>query len=95
MKPESKKDLKKILRDDKDVSLELRFYSGYKGKEKPRSLLIGDREFRIDEIIWQKRGCDQKTGKTFETFKCRMEGDIIELTVHETGEWAVSFVEES
>lgn len=72
-------------------SFELRFYSGYKGEETPRSVRIGEKEFLIEKILWRKRGFDPKSGKTFEDFKCRMEGETVMITVYETGEWAISF----
>lgn len=70
---------------------ELRFYAGYKGEEIPRAVIIGNREFVIDEIATRKRVLDKKSGKTFEVFKCRMEGKPIIIKVHESGEWEISF----
>ena len=81
--------------EKKDIqNFEVRFYSGYKGRETPRAVVIGDREFTIQEILWRKRGRDRQSGKTFETFKCRMEGDIVRITYHESGEWTLSFSDE-
>jgi len=74
-----------------DASFELRFYSGYRGNETPRSVRIGEKEFQIEEIIWRKRGYDQKKGKMFEVFKCRMEGETVRITVYEGGKWEISF----
>ncbi len=70
---------------------ELKFYSGYKGKEIPKSVVIGSREFIIEEIISRKRVLDQKSGRRFEVYKCKMEGEIVKITVFESGKWEISF----
>ena len=75
-------------------NFEVRFYAGYKGRETPRAVVIGDKEFPIQEILWRRRGRDRQSGKTFETFKCRMGGDIVRITYHESGEWSISFSDE-
>ena len=76
-------------------SFELRFYSGYKQGETPRAVVIGNREFKIDEILWRKRVFDKEKKETSEIFKCKMEGDTVKITVCKSGEWAISFFEES
>ncbi|NIM57773.1 MAG: hypothetical protein GTO16_02370 [Candidatus Aminicenantes bacterium] len=70
---------------------ELKFYSGYKREEIPKAVVIGNREFKIDEIISRKRAMDQKSGRRFEVFKCKMEGEIVEITVFESGKWEIFF----
>jgi hypothetical protein len=70
---------------------ELKFYSGYKGKEIPKSVVIGNREFIIEEIISRKRVLDQKSGRRLEVYKCKMEGEIVKITVFESGKWEISF----
>ncbi|MDH4258136.1 MAG: hypothetical protein OEZ45_09190 [Candidatus Aminicenantes bacterium] len=77
------------------AKFELRFYSGYKGKEIPRAVVIGGREFVIEEVVSQKRVLDQKTGKRFEVFDCRMEGQRVKIKHFESGEWEISFPEET
>jgi hypothetical protein len=84
------------LKDKEDgAKFELRFYSGYKGKEIPRAVVIGSREFVIEEVVSQKRVLDQKTGKRFEVFDCRMEGQRVKIKHFESGEWEISFPEET
>lgn len=78
----------------KEKNFELRFYSGYKGEETPRSVLIGKREFKIDEVISRKRIVDQKTGRQSEVYICRMKGETVKITKFEQGEWSISFEEE-
>ena len=80
-------------KNEEGGKFELRFYSGYKGEEIPKAVIIGNREFKIEKIISRKRVLDQKSGKTSEVFKCRMEGDLIKITVFESGEWEISFSE--
>jgi len=70
---------------------ELRFYAGYKGEEIPRSVVVGNREFKIDEILSRKRVLDRKSGRRMEIFKCKMEGEKVEIAKFESGEWSLSF----
>jgi hypothetical protein len=82
--------------DDKEgARFELRFYSGYKGKEIPRAVVIGKREFKIEKIISRKRVLDQKTGRISEVFQCRMEEEIVKVIHFESGEWEISFPEKA
>lgn len=81
--------------NEEGKSFELKFYSGYKGSETPKAVVIGNREFKIEKILWRKRVFDQKTKKTFEVFKCKMEEEIVKITIYESGEWAISFSEET
>jgi hypothetical protein len=78
-------------KNEEGGKFELKFYSGYKGKEIPKAVVIGSREFNIEEIISRKRVLDQKSGRRFEVYKCKMEGEIVEITVFESGEWEISF----
>ena len=74
---------------------EVRFYAGYKGEEIPRSVVIGSREFKIDEILSRKRVLDQKSGRRMEIYRCQMEGEIVEIAKFESGEWSLSFSEKT
>jgi hypothetical protein len=80
-------------KDDEEVRFELRFYSGYKGQEIPRAVVIGTREFKIEEIVSRKRVLDQTTGKKLEIFQCRMEGKRVKIIHFKSGEWEISFPE--
>ncbi|TET21978.1 MAG: hypothetical protein E3J76_05075 [Candidatus Aminicenantes bacterium] len=62
------------------------------GRETPRSVKIGSTEFMIEEIIWRKRIRDQRTGKMFEVFKCKMEGEIVKITIHESGKFEITYL---
>jgi len=81
--------------EERALKFEVKFYSSYKGDETPRSVVMGEREFKIDEIIERKRVFDQKSGKNYEVFKCRMEGEIVKIERYESGEWGISFLEKS
>lgn len=80
-------------KNDEGARFELRFYSGYKGREIPRAVVIGKREFKIEEIVSRKRVLDLETGKKFEIFQCRMEGKEVKIIHFESGEWEISFPE--
>ena len=81
--------------EEEKLIFEVKFYSGYKGEEIPRSVVVGDTEFDIEEIIERKRVVDQKTGKQYEVFTCKMKGEIVKIEKFESGEWAISFQNKS
>jgi len=81
-------------RKEKGGKFELQFYSGYKGDETPKAVIIGTRKLNIKEIISRKRVLDKKTGKRSEVFMCKMEGEIVKITKPESGEWEIFFSEE-
>jgi hypothetical protein len=83
--------MRRPKKNEEGGMFELKFYSGYKGKEIPKSVLIGNREFIIEEIISRERVLDQKSGRRFEVYKCKMEGKIVKITVFESGKWEISF----
>ena len=81
-----------MKKKEEKARFELRFYEGYKGSETPRSVIISSKEFIIEEIIWRKRIRDQKTDKMFEVFKCKMEGEIVKITIHESGKFEITYL---
>ena len=74
------------------LKFELKFYDGYKGKERPKAVIIGNREFKIEEIIWRRRIHDKKTGSTYEVFKCKMDEETVKITIHDSGKWDIEFL---
>ncbi len=70
----------------------LRFYEGYKGKETPRSVIIGTREFKIERVLDRKRVRDERTGKSCDIFTCEMEGKRVRLIVQDSGQFEISFL---
>ncbi len=81
-------------RGEKGGKFELLFYSGYKGEEIPRAVQIGEREFKIDQVLERERVRDLKSGKNLEVFKCLMEGKRVKIIVFDSGEWSLSFLDE-
>jgi len=71
---------------------ELRFYEGYKGKETPRSVIIGNREFKIDRILDRKRILDEKTGKISEVFTCEMEEQRVRIIIKDSGKFELIYL---
>lgn len=74
------------------LKFELTFHDGYKGKERPKAIIIGAREFKIVGIIWRRRIQDKKTGATCEVFKCKMGKDTVKITIHDSGKWEIIFL---
>lgn len=88
------KKLNRRKKEQEGARFELRFHSGYKGEEIPRAVVIGKREFNIQEIVSQKRVLDQTTGKIYEVFQCKMEGETVKIIHFESGKWEISFLDE-
>jgi len=61
------------------------YYSGYKGEETPRAVIIGGREYPVDEVLWRKRILDRDSGKRIEVFGCKVAGRAIEIRKDESG----------
>lgn len=76
----------------KEKKFELRFYEGYKGKETPRAVWIGRREFKIDSVLERKRVRDEHTGKTREVMTCRMEGQRVKIVIHDSGRFELIYL---
>lgn len=76
----------------KSTSFKLRFYEGYKGRETPRSVIIGTKEFLIEEILERKRVRHPETGKTMDVFTCRMDGKKVRIAFYESGEFEMTFL---
>lgn len=80
---------KKVLESN---GFKLKFYSGFKGRETPRSLVIGNREFKIDRVLERKRILDDQTGEKSESFICVMEGQRVRLTIHDSGKFQIDYL---
>jgi hypothetical protein len=62
------------------------FYSGYKGRETPRAVLIGGQEHPVEKILWRRRVQDKDSGERYELFRCRVAGREITLRIGPSGE---------
>ena len=62
------------------------FYSGYKGEETPRAIIVAGREYAVDKVIWRKRGQDKDTRESYELVRCRVAGQEITLKISPSGE---------
>jgi hypothetical protein len=68
------------------------FYSGYKGKEIPRSVTFGNEELPIKKIIERKRILDHKTGKEREEFKIELKDKTAILKITNCRECEITFL---
>lgn len=62
------------------------FYSGYKGEETPRALVVAGREYPVEKVIWHKRGQDKDTRESYELVRCRVAGQEVTLKISPSGE---------
>lgn len=69
-----------------DARIQVVFYSGYKGQERPRAVVIAGREYPVDKVIWRKRGRDKDSREPYELFHCRVAGQDVTLKIGESGE---------
>jgi hypothetical protein len=76
----------------KDSTFKIRFSEGYKGREIPRSVVLGSKEFVIEHILERKRVQNSKTGMTSEVFLCQMEGQMVRITVQESGGFEIDYL---
>jgi len=73
----------------------VRFYSGYKRYETPRSVTIGEKEHAIKKITEQKRITDSKSGKRYDLFVCETDDRTYSIKVFDSGKtYRVSVYEE-
>jgi hypothetical protein len=75
----------------KDTDYTIRTYAGYRGDETPRSLVSGDREWTIDQVLYRRRVIDFESGKKWDEFDCRVGEEIIKIRLFSTGEKTFSF----
>jgi hypothetical protein len=71
---------------DLDASVEVVFYSGYKGRETPRAVRAGGQEYPMEKVLWRRRVLDKDTGAVHELFRCRISGKDYTLRVSSRGE---------
>jgi hypothetical protein len=72
----------------KGMKLKVICYSGYKGDESPRAIIINDTEYLINEIVRRERVEDIKTGERENIYWCKINDKIIKLSKSlSTGKW--------
>jgi len=81
-----------MKKQKKSSVFELRFYEGYKGRETPRSVVLGNKEFIIEKILERKRIRNPKTGKTIEVFVCKMKGQKVRIVLQESGLFEIDYL---
>jgi len=81
-----------MKKSKKNAAFELRFYEGYKGRETPRSVILGNREFIIEKILERKRIHNPKTGKTTEVFICEISGQKVRIALQDSGLFELDYL---
>jgi hypothetical protein len=62
------------------------FYSGYKGEETPRAIVVAGREYPVEKVIWRKRGQDKDARESYDLVRCRVAGQELTLKISPSGE---------
>jgi hypothetical protein len=68
------------------------FYSGYKGEETPRAIIIDNEEVVVQETLSRKRTFNAHSGEVQEIFICKTKQGIVKLRELAGGEWLVRFL---
>jgi len=66
--------------------IKVRFYSGYKGEETPRAIVVAGREYPVKKVIWRKRGRENDSRLSYELVRCRVAGQEVTLKISPSGE---------
>ncbi len=72
--------------------VKVRFYSGYKGEEKPRSVLLEGREISVDRILERKRIVDSETGESRDEYTIELDGKRATLKIPNSGECELTYL---
>jgi hypothetical protein len=66
-------------------------YSGYKGEETPRAVILEGRRLEVRGILSRERALDAATGLTRDIWRCRLDdGRNVTIELSEAGIWRVS-----
>jgi hypothetical protein len=68
------------------LTIKVLFYSGYKGRETPRAVVVAGREYPVDKVVWRKRAQDKDTREPYELCRCRVAGQEVTLKISPSGE---------
>jgi hypothetical protein len=63
--------------DNRKSEIAVRYHSGYRGDETPRSLLADGREYAVEEVVSRQRGLDAASGRVFDIFRIRVAGRTV------------------
>jgi hypothetical protein len=67
--------------------LAVKIYCGYKGAERPRAIVINNKEFLIEEILYKEIREDYKTRERKTVFICRCNGKYYKIIKLPNNQW--------
>jgi hypothetical protein len=82
----------KRLMKDRPKKVRIKFHSGYKGNEIPRSVILDEKEFSIEKIIERERILNPKTGKVQEEYIIKVKDTTAILKIHDSQESEITFL---
>lgn len=71
--------------------IEIKTYSGYKGEERPKAIIIDGEEHLVRDVIRREAIEDFKTRKRQTVFWCEVNREFLKITHCASGEWKVAF----
>jgi hypothetical protein len=70
----------------------VKFHSGYKGEEIPRSVIFDQQEFPIEKILERKRILNLDSGKNREEYRIKIKNRTAILKIHDSSECEIKFL---
>jgi len=77
---------------DRYKKVRVKFHSGYKGEEIPRSVIFGQKECPIEKIFERKRVLDHSSGKKREEYRIKIKDRMAILKIHDFSECEIKFL---
>lgn len=65
--------------------VKLLFYSGYKGWETPRQIVINGRAYPVIRVLSRERRCDSLTGHIQDIFSLQLKRRVVTVRVDSSG----------
>jgi hypothetical protein len=71
--------------------IEIKTYSGYKGEERPKAVVIDGEEYLVESVIRKELFEDYETRKRSTVFWCEVNRKLLKITRCAAGGWKVAF----
>lgn len=72
--------------------IEIKTHSGYKGEERPKSIIIDGEEHLVESVVRKEVIEDFKTRERRTIFWCEVNREFFKITHRASGEWEVAFL---
>lgn len=73
---------------------QVRFYSGFRGDETPRTVILSGREYPVLKILWRKRVRFDKHDREIESFRCQLPDRQVDIRCERSGDTTVATIKD-